>query len=222
MSARFNPILVIGSAHGIGEALPRQFHGLGKKVIATGREQIHVSHQRELTDLKKLQSEVKSVLSDYSQLDTVSINAGIQIHYNIFHTSLDRPVICVTPSLSGTVRRQDEHIPHQLSFGILPGGFLSDTLPQQSRSLPLYQDSARPVTLRKDMNVMEVVPPYIDTNLDGAHREQTDALQGGKDKAVPPMLLDDYIERFFTALEQMEADGSFKNEIGLGFGAKIV
>jgi uncharacterized oxidoreductase len=39
MSARINTILILGATRGIGEALARRFHGLGKKVIATGRKQ---------------------------------------------------------------------------------------------------------------------------------------------------------------------------------------
>jgi short-subunit dehydrogenase involved in D-alanine esterification of teichoic acids len=37
MSSRINTILIIGATSGIGKALTSRFHGLGKKVIATGR-----------------------------------------------------------------------------------------------------------------------------------------------------------------------------------------
>lgn len=39
MSARIDTILILGATTGIGEAMARRFHGLGKKVIVTGREQ---------------------------------------------------------------------------------------------------------------------------------------------------------------------------------------
>ena len=39
MSARINTILILGATRGIGEALARRFHSMGKKVIATGRGQ---------------------------------------------------------------------------------------------------------------------------------------------------------------------------------------
>lgn len=68
------------------------------------------------------------------------------------------------------------------------------------------------------MNIVEVVPPYVDTGLDHEHREFTVAMQGGKDKAFPPMALNDYIDQFFASLEQLEPDGSIKKEIGVGFG----
>ena len=36
MSARINTILIIGATRGIGEAMTRRFHSMGKKVIAAG------------------------------------------------------------------------------------------------------------------------------------------------------------------------------------------
>lgn len=38
MSSRIGTILLIGATSGIGEALTRRFHGMGKKVIVTGRD----------------------------------------------------------------------------------------------------------------------------------------------------------------------------------------
>ncbi len=37
MASKFNTILIIGATSGISEAFARRFHGLGKKVIITGR-----------------------------------------------------------------------------------------------------------------------------------------------------------------------------------------
>lgn len=36
MTARINTVLIIGATRGIGEAMARRFHSLGKKVIAAG------------------------------------------------------------------------------------------------------------------------------------------------------------------------------------------
>ena len=38
MSARISTVLILGATRGIGEALARRFHAMGKKVIITGRE----------------------------------------------------------------------------------------------------------------------------------------------------------------------------------------
>ena len=42
------------------------------------------------------------------------------------------------------------------------------------------------------------------------------------DIAAPPMPLNEYIDQFFKALEETEADGSFKKEIGVGTGALAI
>jgi short-subunit dehydrogenase involved in D-alanine esterification of teichoic acids len=75
-----------------------------------------------------------------------------------------------------------------------------------------------PEEAKKNMSVVEIVPPYVDTGLDAEHRAATIAMQGGPEKAFPAMPLKEYIDKFFEALEQVEADGSLKKEIGVGFG----
>ncbi|KAI0133391.1 short chain dehydrogenase reductase [Hypoxylon sp. NC0597] len=255
MSSRINTILIIGSAHGIGAALARRFHSLGKKVIATGREQSRMKLTQlaqelpglefrvwELTELEKLRSEVNSILSDYPKLDTVFINAGIQTHYNMFQQPPAEMEVMreITINLTAPILIAQSFAPHLLALAqsgtktnifltssalaYFPVAFYPTYCPTKA-GLSAFAKILRTqlqYTGCKDMNVVEVVPPYIDTNLDVAHREQTDALQGGKDKAVPPMPLDEYIDQFFAALEQTEGDGSFKNEIGVGFGAQGV
>ena len=68
------------------------------------------------------------------------------------------------------------------------------------------------------MSIVEVVPPYVDTDLDKAHREATVAMQGGPDKAFPPMSLAEYMEKVLVSLEELGEDGKLKKEIGVGFG----
>lgn len=73
---------------------------------------------------------------------------------------------------------------------------------------------------KKNFSVVEIVPPYVDTGLDKEHREAANAAQG--EHAFPPMPLQEYIDQFFEALEETEADGSLKKEIGVGTGALAV
>jgi short-subunit dehydrogenase involved in D-alanine esterification of teichoic acids len=86
-------------------------------------------------------------------------------------------------------------------------------------ALTLRQQLAfAPEQAKQHMQIVEIVPPYTDTGLDKEHRAATIAAQGGPDKAFPAMPLNDFVEQFFVALEETEADGSLKKEIGVGFG----
>lgn len=193
-----------------------------------------------MTDLEILQSEVKSILAKWPNLDTVFINAGIQNHYMMFQNAPNEKEIIqeLTTNLTAPILVAHSFAAHLLALaqsGTKTNIFLT------SSSLayfpvpfyPAYCPSKAGIAaftkvLRmqldhngcKNMNVVEVVPPYVDTDLNAAHRDQTDALQGGKDKAVQPMPLEEYTNDFFATLEQTKPDGSLKNEIGVGFGAQ--
>ncbi|KAI9690326.1 MAG: putative secondary metabolism biosynthetic enzyme [Bathelium mastoideum] len=255
MSARIHTVLILGATRGIGEALAHRFHSLGKKVIATGRRQeqdnlTRLAHDLpglefrvwDLTDLDKLQSEVKSILTDFPKLDSVIVNAGIQNHYMLFQTPPNvKDVISeITTNLTAPILVAQFFAPHLLALaqsGTKTNIFLTSSClayfpvafyPTYCSTKAGVAAFAKIMRMQldyagcKDMSVVEIVPPYVDTDLNAAHRDQTDAMQGGKDKAVPPMPLEEYIDEFFTTLEQTETDGSLKNEIGIGFGAQGV
>lgn len=197
-------------------------------------------HQWDLTQLEKVQYQVKSILTDFPNLDTVFINAGIQNHYDAFRQPPNEAEVIreLTTNLSAPILVAQAFVPHLVALaqsGTKTNLFLTSSSLAYF-PVPFYPTycatkagvAAFTKALRmqlestgcKNMNVIEVVPPYVDTPLNAAHRDQTDALQGGRDKAVQPMPLEEYIDRFFKALQQTKADGSFRNEIGVGFGAQ--
>ncbi|KAK4671966.1 putative secondary metabolism biosynthetic enzyme [Podospora pseudoanserina] len=194
----------------------------------------------DLTQLDSLQPQVDGILRHFPKLDTVFVNAGIQNHYDIFQNpppNLAQEAIQeLTTNLVAPILVAQAFATHLLSLakqGIKTNIFLT------SSSLayfpvpfyPTYCPSKAGVAsfckiLRwqleatgvKGMSVVEVAPPYVDTPLNAHHREQTDALQGGPEKAVQPMPLDEYIDKFFDLLENTKQDGSISDEIGVGFG----
>jgi uncharacterized oxidoreductase len=194
-----------------------------------------------LADLANLQSNVQSILANFPKLDTVFINAGVQNHYMLFQPPNDKEVIDeITTNLTAPNLIAQSFAPHLLtlaqsgtktnlfitssSLAYIPLAFYP-TYCATKAGISAFTKILRMqlgYTGCKDMNVVEVVPPYVDTDLNAAHRDQTDALQGGKDKAFPPMPLKEYIDTFFATLEQTEADGSLKKEIGVGFGTQGV
>lgn len=80
------------------------------------------------------------------------------------------------------------------------------------------QVRAAPEAVQKNLSVVEIVPPYVDTGLDAEHRAEIVAMQGGADTAFPAMPLEEYIEQVFAGLEEVDAEGRLKKEIGVGFG----
>ncbi|KAJ4305634.1 hypothetical protein N0V90_001165 [Kalmusia sp. IMI 367209] len=252
MTSRINTILILGAGGGIGEALARRFHALGKKLIVTGREQDSEKLKQlardlpgleyrlwDLTHLESFHFHVKNILADFPDLDSVYVNAGIQNYYEIFkQPPTDAEVIKeLTTNLTAPILVAQSFAAHLLSLaqsGTKTNLFLTSSSLAYF-PVPFYPTycatkagvAAFVKILRMqlestgctNMNVIEVAPPYVDTPLNATHRDQTDALQGGTDKAVQPMPLQEYIDNFFKALEQTKPDGSFRNEVGVGFGA---
>lgn len=183
---------------------------------------------------------MQGILADFPNLDSVYINAGIQNHHMIFEEPTNQKDVIreMTTNLLSPVLVAQYFAPHLLKLA-KSGTYTNIFLTSSSLAyfpVPFYPAycptkagiAAFAKVMRmqlehtgcKNMNVIEVVPPYVGTDLNAAHRQQTDALQGGPDKAIQPMPLSEYIDSFFDALEQTGADNSFKNEIGVGFGAQ--
>ncbi|KAI1292994.1 NAD(P)-binding protein [Xylaria venustula] len=253
MSSRINTILLIGATSGIGEALARRFHGMGKQVIATGRNKNKLdalaaeleglrTQQFDISDLTLLPSIVAQILHGHPELDTIFINGGIQKSYNLFEpltpTRAEQITQEIITNLTAPNILAQLFAPHLLS---LAQSGKKSTIFITSSSLAYVPLSFYPTycatkagvhaftkafrqqlifsgEASKNMNIVEVVPPYVDTGLDQEHREYTVAMQGGKDKAFPPMALDEYVDKFFESLDQLTPDGSIKKEIGIGFG----
>lgn len=62
MSARISTILILGATRGIGEALARRFHAMGKKLIITGRERDEDKMQLLANEMPGLEFRVVCIL----------------------------------------------------------------------------------------------------------------------------------------------------------------
>ena len=80
------------------------------------------------------------------------------------------------------------------------------------------KELASPAAVQKNLRIIEVVPPCIDRGLDAAHRESTVQMQGGSDKAVQPMPLDEYLQKAFAGLEKRDGEGKLPNDVSVDFG----
>ncbi|KAK5994067.1 putative oxidoreductase DltE [Cladobotryum mycophilum] len=195
----------------------------------------------DMTDLENLQNHVKGILTDYPKLDSVFINGAIQNYYQMFEQPPDAKEITreLTTNLTAPILIAHTFTAHLLTLarsGTKTNLFLTSSslayfpVPfypaycSAKAGIASFTKILRMQLQHSDpggnMNVVEVVPPYVDTPLNATHRDQTDELQGGPDKAVQPMPLAEYIDKLFANLEQTKPDGSFQDEVGVGFGAQ--
>jgi len=199
--------------------------------------------QWDISDFDSHSSQVSSLLSAYPKLDTVFINAGVQRSFSLFDPTSSTPASInaeISTNLTAPILLARLFAPHLLS---LASTGVSTSLLITSSSLAYIPLSFYPVycptkaavhafclmlrqqlafapdeTARKNLNIVEIVPPYTDTGLDQEHREATVAMQGGPDKAFPPMPLAEYINKLFESIEELDEDGKLKKEVGVGFG----
>ncbi|KAJ8121093.1 hypothetical protein O1611_g10192 [Lasiodiplodia mahajangana] len=198
------------------------------------------TRQFDISDLQAMQSNVNGILADFPSLDTVVITAGIQRHFSLLDPSSITPDEInteITTNLTAPALLIRLFIPHLLqlagkgtkttlfvtssSIGYVPLSFYPTYCASKAAIQTLVKILRQQLAFAPDaksLRVVDIVPPYTDTGLDKAHREATIAIQGGPEKAFPAMPLDEFVEKFFEALEQPGPDGEIKKEIGVGFG----
>jgi uncharacterized oxidoreductase len=236
MSANIKTILILGATSGLGEAFARHFHFTGKKVIASGRriERLNALQSSlrgletaplDVTDFANLESNLSAILKTYPDLDSVFVMSG-KMEFSDFKdpssTSNEAIISEVRTNLIAPAIVSRVMVPHLLSLG-KPATFITVSSGLAFIPLPFYPvyNATKAgihtftVGLRAQLNgtnvnVIELVPPYVDTDLNAGHRGKTEELSGGK--GAPPMPLEQYME---TAAKGFETEGV--KEIATGF-----
>jgi short-subunit dehydrogenase involved in D-alanine esterification of teichoic acids len=202
--------------------------------------------QWDITDLNALSGRVSSILAAFPQLDTVFINAGIQKLFSFLDAASSSPesvIAEINSNLTAPLLLARLFLPHlqslasagapanllitSSSLGYLPLSFYPVYCPTKaaihSFCIVLRQQLAyAPEAIKKNLNVVEIVPPYTDTDLDKEHRAASVEMQGGPDKAFKPMPLDEYVQQAFEGLKFMNGDGAAKKEVAVGLGQMCV
>jgi uncharacterized oxidoreductase len=230
-----NTILVLGGTGGIGEAFARRWVSAGKKVIITGRRQDRLdalkkqvpefeTYTMDNSDFSALPKHVKTLLSKYPDIDTVWVNGGIQHSFSFRKAEkwTDEKIAAeLNINAVGPIILARHFIPHLLSLK-KEGNFMitsSGIAFVPASPFPVYSASKAAVhhfmvALRgqlkgTNVNVIEIAPPYVATDLDVGHRDAAGGME--------PMPLKEYTDETFKVLDNNAAKDL--KEAAVGFAA---
>jgi uncharacterized oxidoreductase len=189
-----NTILVTGGGSGIGRALAEAFHKLGNHVIIAGRRKALLdsvvaenpgmkSAIVDVQDSAKLKAFAAQIAEKFPSLNVLINNAGILKAENlnktpadltdaeaIIETNLLGP-IRLTASLLPLLKKQTRSTVMTVSSGLafLPLA-MAPTYCATKAAIHSYTESLRYQLKDTAVEVLELVPPYVATELGGAHQ----------------------------------------------------
>lgn len=214
MNLTGNTILITGGGSGIGRALAEQFHKLGNKVVIAGRRRqvldetvaanpgMHaVSLDIESAD--SIRAFAQSIAKDLPELNVVIHNAGIMRPENLLEpgdlSTLDATIatnllgpIRLTAMLLPLLERQPRATIMTVSSGLafIPLA-LTPTYCATKAAIHSYSQSLRYQLRSTNIEVIELVPPYVQTELMGS-------AQASDPRAMP---LKEFIDEVFAILK---------------------
>jgi len=191
MKTNGNTILITGGGSGIGRALAEAFHKLGNQVIiaARGKKSLDEtiaanpgmkSVTLDVSDPKSIQSFGAQVTKDFPALNVLINNAGIMRPENLFElpnylsdaeaivtTNLLGP-IRLTAALLPSLRKQPRATIMNVSSGLaFVPLVMTPTYCATKAAIHSYTQSLRYQLKSTKVEVVELIPPYVQTTLMG-------------------------------------------------------
>lgn len=214
MNITGNTILITGGGSGIGRALAEAFLERGNEVIVTGRNRdklaavesanpgIH-TYQLDVDDPNAITAFSRQVVEDFPSLSVLINNAGIMRAEAIQDGSTATAEATITTNLLGLIRMTTALLPHLMSRPDAAVLTVSSGLAFLPRSdfpahcatkaaIHSYSHTLRVQLRSTSVQVIELVPPYLQTELTGPQ-------QASDPNAMP---LADYISQTMVLLEQ--------------------
>ena len=208
-----NTIFITGGGSGIGRGLAEALHGLGNKVIISGRRKALLEEvtkanagmefvELNIEDPKSIEAVAKKLTAEHPELNVLVNNAGISKLDGVQGVVDDAAVASiVTTNLLGPIRMTSALIEHfkkqsasyviNVTSGLafIPLAFAA-TYSATKAAMHSFSLSQRYLLAGTSVKVLELPPPYVQTEL------------GGPEQATDPraMPLKDFIDATMKVL----------------------
>jgi uncharacterized oxidoreductase len=236
MQMRGSTIFITGGSSGIGRGLAEAFHERGNQVIVTGRReqrlkelcQAHPGMRYfvlDVTDAAAIRDVSKRAIAEFPALNCVFNNAGVQMRFDFAPGSaIDEQALTgeINTNLVGAIRVAGAFLPHLARQQNATLVNVSSALAYVPRAaFPVYCATKAAVhswtmCLRRQLRgagvkVVELIPPYVATELGGPGKIAPPASAGRG-----PMPLDAFIAE---AMKGLESDA---DEVAIGPAKNLV
>ena len=192
MQMTCNTILITGGASGIGRGLAEAFHTLGNQVIIAGRRKQLLdgtvaanpgmkSMVLDVENAGAVRSFAAQLAKDYPPLNAVIHNAGIMRMEDLKKGALADPEAIITTNLLGPIRLTAALLPQLLAqpratIMTVSSGLAfvpmapTPTYCATKAAIHSYTQSLRYQLRDTAVQVLELIPPYVQTELMGSRQ----------------------------------------------------
>jgi uncharacterized oxidoreductase len=239
MKSSGNTILITGGTSGIGRELAHQFHELGNKVIIAGRRQAMLdevtaghpgmaAYLLDVEDAREIRDFAAKVVADQPDLNVLLNNAGIMKAEDLTAETVDVAVAeaTITTNLLAPIRLTSALLPHlrrrpratiiNVSSGLAFVPLVSTpTYNATKAAIHSYTISLRRQLQGSSVEVLELIPPAVQTDLMPGHAQNPHAMPLGafiaetmaafQEQPTPPEIK---VKRL-AFLRDAEAEGRF-------------
>jgi len=189
-----NTIFITGGGSGIGRGLAEALHKRGNQIIISGRRKAHLEAtvkanpgmafvELDIENPASIAAVVKKLIADYPKLNVLINNAGVmQIDNAAGVIAEDLLVSTVTTNLIGPIRLSSaliEHLKKQPAATVInvTSGLafvplaISAVYSSTKAALHSYSLSMRYMLKDSNVRVLEIAPPWVQTDLLGSNDE---------------------------------------------------